>query len=522
MTTQAESGGIFSPQLRSLSVAILIATAVTAYDFLAVAAALPKLGDDLGHVELLPWVVTAFPMLSTIAVVASGPLIDSAGIRVVFRLSLIGFVIASLGTGLAPTIHLLIAARWIQGLSAGMSMAATLALVGTLYPSRLVPRAFAAQSYAWGLMGILGPTMAAVLVDAISWRWIFLVNVPAGLVALVLGWSGIPEHGAPRTTGDFDRAGLGLVAVAMVLVLISLQRLDLVSVPLAVVGLASGTLYWRRAGRIASPVVHRRHVAGFPAGVLALTMALSFGAALGVDAYLPLYVRGARGLSTGWAAFSVIFLTTGWSFAAFMTTRLLDRHGPTRLIAAGASIVTITLAVGIGLTFTDAPLSVLFALMTVMGTGVGLVTTAGRTLVQWIANSEEIGRANSGNQFIRTLGLAFGTAVAGGVLLLVVERRVGDVSVVRDLLGSSDVVSDPAVAEALAAGWTWAFVVATGVSVLATVLAVRLHARLDIGPPTVRETVSTVDRATVGGGPAGQHTRGATISGDDEHLADRT
>ena len=214
---------------------------------------------------------------------------------------------------------------------------------------------------------------------------------------------------------------------------------------------------------------------------LAATMALGFGSALSVDAYLPLYVRGGRGASVSVAAFTVVFLGTGWAIAAYGVGRWMYRFGATRVIVAGSVVVTGSLPVGAFLVFTESSLWMLYALMTIRGFGVGFLTTAGRSLVQRISDAAEIGRANSSNQFVRMLGLSCGTALAGGVLLFVVNHRHGSVAEVQDLLSGDHHVTSAGLAEAVSVGYGWAFILASMLGAVGLLFAVVLHRTLNVG-----------------------------------------
>ena len=469
---------ILGPTYGRLSWAIVIATSVQAYDFLSTAAILPQIGDDLGRVDLLPWVLTVFPLFSAVAVLAAGPVIDNFGVRVVFRASLITVVVASAGSAVAPSVITLIVSRSITGLSSGMMMASSLSLIGLAYPERLVPKAVAFQSYAWGAMGLVAPVVAAGLTRWTSWRVVFLVAVPFGLMVIRLAWNRVPST-APRSRSEsFDVRGLLLLGTSTVLTLFAAQRLDRVSVPLGGVALLLSGWYWVHSGSRSNAVVQRRHVAAFPFGGLAVAMALGFGAALSTDAFLPLYARGARGVSLSVAAFTVMFLGSGWAVAAYGVGRWMDRFGATRIIVVGSAVIAISLPVGATIVFGKASMWLLYLLMTIMGFGVGFLTTAGRSLVQRLSAAAEIGRANSSNQFMRMLGLSSCTALAGGVLLFVVEKRHGGVSEVRELLSESATEPSQGLADAVGAGYGWAFVFSAALAWIGLLFAVRLHRSL--------------------------------------------
>lgn len=132
--------------------ALISIIAIVSYNNLAATAVLPAIGDDLGRINLLPWVITIELLTSAIAVLAAGPIVDSVGVRRTFRFAAIGFMLTSLVVTVAPTVPALIVARAAQGVFAGAVMTAATAEIGVAIPSVLRPRAFAAIST------VLGPT----------------------------------------------------------------------------------------------------------------------------------------------------------------------------------------------------------------------------------------------------------------------------------------------------------------------------------------------------------------------------
>jgi predicted MFS family arabinose efflux permease len=157
------------------------------------------------------------------------------------------------------------------------------------------------------------------------------------------------------------------------------------------------------------------------------------------DAYLPLYVQTTRGQSASVAAFSVLFVTVGWTSSAFIVSRLLDRWREVDAILLGAILIVPSVAAA-GVTVAwDLPLATVFASFFVMGMAIGFVSTAGLTLLQSSSSDTEMGRVNSAHQFIRTLGITFSVTVGGAILLTVVDFQVGDVEAVRQVLSGDEV-----------------------------------------------------------------------------------
>ena len=273
---------IFDASLRPTTVAILTVVAMSAFEGLAVTAALPQVAQSLGSVSLLPWVVTSYMLAAGVSTVATGALVDGHGVSKVFRVAVVVFVLGSLLSGIAPTMEILVGARFLQGIGAGAVNAVGLTAVGLAFPRRLVGRAFAANANVWGIMGVAGPLLAGLLLLVASWRWIFLVNLPIGLAALWMGWNAMPgprKNAGPARVPLFDLIALFLFTG---LVLFAVDSLSAVSF-LAVTGAVSigGLLLWRNHGND-NAMVLPRHTVGAPLGALGWSVALLMAGGIGV------------------------------------------------------------------------------------------------------------------------------------------------------------------------------------------------------------------------------------------------
>ena len=198
--TSPQPTSVLSRELLPASIAIYTTVALAAFEGLAVSAALPQVAGDLGDVHLLPWVVTGYLLMSGVATVVAGPLVDSYGVRAVFRAAIALFVGGAVLASFVPSMPLMVAARLIHGAGGGVIIAVGIAAVGLIYPAHLMGRAFAANATVWGVMGVAGPGIAAFMLTTLSWRWIFLVNIPLGLIALAAGWRVMP--GPMETPGS--------------------------------------------------------------------------------------------------------------------------------------------------------------------------------------------------------------------------------------------------------------------------------------------------------------------------------
>jgi MFS family permease len=467
---------ILSPALLPASIAIFTTVAIVAFEGLAITAALPELAAELGDVELLPWVITSFLLASAVATAVTGNFIDSLGTSAVFRWATVGFAVASLIAAIAPSMGVLVASRVVQGISGGAIISVGIAAVALVYPGHLTGRAFAANSNVWGVLGFASPAIAAAMLEFGSWRWIFLVMVPICLVALIAGWRTLPGaiQSSPLTI-DWTSAALLVLSVGLVLGAVS--DISMRSVYLLAAGAVFGFFLWRRSRRHPTPLVDPRFLRSHPYGHLAGAAGLTLAAMGGLSAYLPVFVRGARGGSASLAAWSVLWLTIGWTLAANVAGRVTDRVSERSVLTVGVFIGPLAIAAAWLSVILGAPLPVVFAAYFVMGTSVGTVTNAALQLVRRAVPDNLAGRATSAHAFMRTMGLSVGAGLAGGVILAVVATRISDISQVREALaGEATGLSGPA-ALALADGFGMAHLVAFGLmaGAVAVVMSMRRH-----------------------------------------------
>jgi MFS family permease len=159
----SEPKSVLSRELLPASTAVFATAALASFQALGISAALPDIATDLGNVSLLPWVITAYLLTSTLATVVAGPFIDAIGVSRMFRIAVIAFSATGFATAFAPSMEVLVVLRLLQGAGAGLILATGTAAVSLVYPQHLVSRAFAANATVWGIMGVAGPVVGVDL-----------------------------------------------------------------------------------------------------------------------------------------------------------------------------------------------------------------------------------------------------------------------------------------------------------------------------------------------------------------------
>lgn len=394
--------------------ALMILMALSAVEATVVATAMPTVVADLGGVALYGWVAAAYFLTVTVATPIFGKLSDSLGRKPVALVSVGLFLFASLLCGASGNIRVLIAARALQGIGAGGMQPVTLTIIGDLYPLEQRGKVQGAMSAVWATASVVGPLLGGWLVHAASWRWVFWVNLPVGLVGLAVllrAYHELPQARAQRTV---DVKGAALFTLSTLSLLIGAHgTLPALTLPLAAL---AGWAFVRVERRVPDPMLP---VSLLRERVIAATSVsgLILGAAMMTSlVMLPLYAQGALRLSPTQAGSSVAPMLLGWPLAAFFTSRLLPRLGPRVPILAGSLLIATALsAVAISL-YGSPGITLIRLWMFVYGVGMGLVSTASLLTVQSSVAWARRGVVTALNLFARAIGGALGTGGFGAVL----------------------------------------------------------------------------------------------------------
>lgn len=423
---------LWSGERRALTLGLALTVTLAALESLAVATAMPVVARELGGLELYGWVFSSFFLGDLIGIVIAGQMADERDLARPFLLGLLLFAAGLVGGGLAPTMPVLVVARLVQGIGAGAIPAVAYVSIGRQYPPSLRPQMFAIMSTAWLVPGLVGPGIAGIVADHMTWRAIFLGLLPFVAIAAVLtlpSLAAVPggtTHAAARDGRDPDPPGdpaVGApargrrlfaavrVAIGASLVLAALDaRNPVLLVALAVPGLLVGL----PALRELLPVGALRGATGLPATTL-LRGVLTFGFT-GAETFIPLMLVSLRGTSASAAGLSLTASTVTWTMGSWIQSRTVARVGPGRLIRSGLAIVALGILVAASVTLEQVPAFVAVAAWGVTGLGMGLAYAPITLLVLHLAPAGAEGAATSGLQLSDVLGTALGAGVAGAIV----------------------------------------------------------------------------------------------------------
>jgi MFS family permease len=419
--------GLWSSRRRALTMGLILTITLVAVEALAVSTIMPIVTADLGDLELYGWAFSAFLLASLVGIAVVGGLVDRLGLILPFTAGLVIFGVGLVVCGLAPSMPILVAGRFIQGFGAGAIPPIAYVAIGRSLPERLRPQMFALLATAWVLPGIFGPVIAAAVATTLHWRVVFVGLLPfiavSGALTLrpllrvprPVGVEALEAHEAGESSAR--RVPLALVlAVATGLLLTGLTAAQVeVGLPLAILGLVVGTV----AFRALTPPGTLRLARGLPTAIL-LRGALTFSF-LGADAFFPLALQGWRGLSPELTGIVITVVTLSWTAGSWIQTRWIPRLGPEWFLRLSLGMVTIGLAGTLLVLVPSLPFEVGSLALAFASVGIGLGYSAISLIVLRDAPPGREGASTSALQLSDVLGTALGTGI-GGALIAFGER----------------------------------------------------------------------------------------------------
>lgn len=396
-------------------VALLLAMFMAALEATVVSTAMPTIVGELGGIESYAGVFTAYLLTSTVPVPVFGKLADMYGRRPLLLGGIGVFLVGSILCGTASSMNALIAYRALQGIGAGAMMPIAITVVGDLFSFEERARIQGLFGSVWGVAGMIGPFAGGLIVKHFSWPWVFLVNVPFGLLAVFLLLRFLHEK-VERKKHVLDFGGAFAVTGAVVALLVAARGgpRAFVALPLGIALLVVLYLVERRAAEPILPIpLFRRRVMSVSSAASAMIGSAMYGCVT----FVPLFVQAVRGGTPTWAGATIAPMIVAWPVASAIAGRLLPRFGFRPLVRVGLFLSALG-AGGVALFLhADGSLAPTWISMGVFGIGLGFANTALLIAVQTSVSWQERGVATASAMFFRSVGGALGLGLAGGILI---------------------------------------------------------------------------------------------------------
>jgi EmrB/QacA subfamily drug resistance transporter len=400
--------------------AIMLSTALVALDSTIIATAVPSVVADLGGFSQFPWLFSIYLLTQAVTVPLYGKFADMFGRKPVMLFGIAVFLAGSMLCGAAWSMPVLIAARAIQGIGAGAVQPISMTMLGDLYTVEERARVQGYVTSIWGGASLVGPALGGVFAEYVSWRWIFFINLPFGIMAVMMIVRKFSER-LERRKQRIDYTGAALLTIGLSLVLLGLleggvawawnSAPSLLIFAVGVLTLVAFGFVERKAAQPVLPLwvfTSRTLIGGNLMSVIVGAMLI------GLSSYLPTFVQGVVGTGALVAGFTLAAMTIGWPIAATMSGYAYIRIGLRNTALIGAVFVIVG-AVLIGLLSAQSGVFQAGASAFVLGVGLGLTSSPAMIAVQSSVGWERRGVATGTNMFSRSLGSAVGVAVFGAI-----------------------------------------------------------------------------------------------------------
>ncbi|WP_446212390.1 MDR family MFS transporter [Micromonospora sp. IBSANI012] len=423
MTTEAQGRPLLNArQIRLLMFGLMTGMLLAALDQTIVGTALPTIVGELGGINHYSWVVTAYLLASTASTPLYGKMADLYGRRPVFLFSIGTFLLGSLLAGLSQDMTQLIVTRGIQGIGAGGLMTLAFTIISDVVSPRERGRYQGLFGAVFGLSSVAGPLVGGYFAET-NWRWIFYINVPLAILAIVVCYHVMRLIPFQRREHAIDWLGAGLLVAGVSALLLALSwggneyAWDSgVIIGLFVAGAVLGVLFVVQEARVAEPILPLRL---FRSATFALANSAGFVLGLvmfGSIIFIPLYLQIVKGASPTRSGLLMLPMMAGIIVTSVLTGRAMSRIGRYKWFPVVGSVVLLAGMLLFTRLEVETSLWVAFGFMVVIGVGLGLCMQSLILAVQNAVDVRDLGAGTSSATFFRSLGGSFGVAILGAVL----------------------------------------------------------------------------------------------------------
>ncbi|WP_042356407.1 MDR family MFS transporter [Bacillus rubiinfantis] len=400
---------------------VMLAMFMGAIEATIVSTAMPAIVADLGGFALYSWVFSAYLLMNSVTVLIYGKLSDLFGRKPILTFGIIVFLAGSILCGLAESMQMLIIFRLIQGFGAGAVMPIATTIVGDIYTPEERAKIQGYLSSVWGISAVTGPAIGGLLVQYASWKYVFWMNIPLGILSLVGLWLFLHENLVKKKHQiDYSGAVLLTISISTIMLLLveggsrwtwsSWQVLSLLSA--AIVSLIFFVFQEGRAKEPVMPFSIWKERSILIANIVSLTTGMIL---IGISSFLPTFVQGVMEQTPIIAGFTLTTMSIGWPIASTLSGRLLISIGYRKTSMIGGGFLVIGSVVFVTMTASAGPIWAAIGSF-LIGTGMGLTSTAFIVSIQSTVSWEQRGIATAANMFMRNLGNTMGAALLGGIL----------------------------------------------------------------------------------------------------------
>ncbi len=401
-------------RINIITAGVILSLFLASMEGTVIATAMPSIVAQLGGLSIYSWVFSIYMLASTTTVPIYGKVSDIFGRKKVFTFSMILFLLGSVLCGFATSMESLIVFRAIQGLGAGGVLPMALTVIGELFSVEKRAKMQGLISSVWGLSSVIGPLIGGLLVDQISWEWVFFINLVPGSLAIIFVWfAWVEEKTVVKKKVVLDVPGVILLTIGVLCLLLGLNELQNASglwfIITALIFLSALILIERKAEDPILPLNlfgNRLFLVAFLHGILA------GWAMFGSLSYIPLFVQAVLGTSATQAGLTLTPMSLMWTFTSIVGGRLMIKVNFRLLAIIGMGLLVIgsvfMTTIGVG----SSQLAIMFY-TSLMGIGMGLTIPVFMIIIQTSVPRNVLGTATSTIQFSRNIGGTIGVSILG-------------------------------------------------------------------------------------------------------------
>lgn len=399
---------------RSIVIALMVSMFLAAVEGTVVITAIPTIVKELNGFELISWVFSAYLLTTAISTPIYGKLADLYGRKNILSIGIIIFLVGSCLCGLSQNMYQLIAFRAVQGLGAGAIFTVTYTILGDIFTVEERPKIQGWLSTVWGIASLAGPFLGGFLIDNFSWHWIFFINLPFGIISIVLLQKNLIET-FEKKKHKIDYAGTLLFSVAIITFLLGslAGRKNNIIIALVVTSAVLIVFYYVEK-RADEPIIPFEIFTKSSTIVNIITF-LAAGILIGIEVYLPIYMQNVLGFSPTVAGVSMAPMSIAWFLSSFVLSKAIPKYGG-RIVIGISTLILLISCVFLSTLSSESLLISVIVYGFIMGFGFGGAFTTLTIMVQESVGYNKRGAATAANSLVRTLGQTIGVSVFGIIL----------------------------------------------------------------------------------------------------------